>query len=152
MAKQVITKITDDIDGGDATETLTFGLDGMGYEIDLNAKNASKLRDLLSTYIEAGTRTGRIGSPAQLTRHRNTNGVNHPSFAANRELNQAIREWAGLNGYQLAERGRIPQHIVDAYHHGKPNEEAAARLAAEMLAPESAAPRKRAAKKATARI
>lgn len=152
MAKQVITKITDDLDGGDAAETLTFALDGMGYEIDLNSKNASKLREFLSAYIEAGTRTGRVGSPAQLTRHRSVNGVNHPSFTANRELNQAIREWATGNGYQLAERGRIPQHIVDAYHQGKPSEESAARLAAELLAPESAAPRKRAAKKAVARV
>ena len=28
----------------------------------------------------------------------------------------AIREWARENGYEVAERGRIPAEIKDAYH------------------------------------
>ena len=39
--------LEDDIDGSDATETVAFGLDGTSYEIDLNDKNAAKLRDAL---------------------------------------------------------------------------------------------------------
>ena len=54
MAKTVIVKLTDDIDGGDADETIQFALDGKTYEIDLSAANASKLRDVLKPYIENG--------------------------------------------------------------------------------------------------
>jgi hypothetical protein len=35
---------------------------------------------------------------------------------ANRDQNQAIREWATKNGYEVSERGRIPGSIVEAFH------------------------------------
>ena len=71
MAKTVIVKLTDDLDGGDADETIQFALDGKSYEIDLSAANASKFRDVLKTYIEKGrgsaggsrTRPPRPGGP-----------------------------------------------------------------------------------------
>lgn len=133
MAKQIITVLTDDLDGSNADETLTFALDGMGYEIDLNSKNAKKLRDFMEQFIEGGTRTGRVGSGAQITRHRSTpqSGSGHPNFTANRALNTNIRQWATANGYSINERGRIPQHIVDAYHQGLSNPSASEGLAAE---------------------
>ena len=58
MAKTVIVKLTDDIDGGDADETVQFALDGKSYEVDLSAANASKLRDALKPYIEKGRGSG----------------------------------------------------------------------------------------------
>ena len=36
MAKQIIHKLVDDLDGGDAEETVKFALDGIQYEIDLS--------------------------------------------------------------------------------------------------------------------
>ena len=48
MAQRVNIVLVDDIDGSDATETVSFGLDGTSYEIDLNDKNAAKLRDALA--------------------------------------------------------------------------------------------------------
>ena len=47
MAQRVQIILEDDLDGGDATETVTFGLDGVTYEIDLNERNAAALRDAL---------------------------------------------------------------------------------------------------------
>jgi hypothetical protein len=35
---------------------------------------------------------------------------------SNRDQNQAIREWATKNGYEVSERGRIPATIVEAFH------------------------------------
>jgi hypothetical protein len=61
MAKTVIVKLTDDIDGGDADETIQFALDGKSYEVDLSAANAAKLRDALKPYIEKGR--GATGAP-----------------------------------------------------------------------------------------
>ena len=44
MAKQIQVVITDDIDGGEAHETIAFGLDGSSFEIDLNKLNAARFR------------------------------------------------------------------------------------------------------------
>jgi nucleoid-associated protein Lsr2 len=52
MAKTVIVKLTDDIDGGDAEETVYFSLDGRSFEIDVNEANAAKLRAALAPYID----------------------------------------------------------------------------------------------------
>jgi hypothetical protein len=54
MAKTVVVKLTDDIDGGDADETIHFSLEGTSYEIDLSAKNAAALRETLKPYIDKG--------------------------------------------------------------------------------------------------
>jgi hypothetical protein len=111
MAKQVITLLTDDLDGGEADRTVEFGLDGVNYTIDLSEKNTAKLRKALDPYLSVATRVGRSGvsplarrSPAPSTGR------------ASRDQNQAIREWATKNGYEVSERGRIPSSIVEAYH------------------------------------
>ena len=58
MAKTVIVKLTDDLDGGDADETVRFALDGRSYEIDLSSANASDLRAAFQRYIEKGGPAG----------------------------------------------------------------------------------------------
>ena len=54
MAKTVIVKLIDDIDGGDADETIRFSLDDRSYEIDVSAGNAARLRDAFKPFIEKG--------------------------------------------------------------------------------------------------
>ena len=39
-----------------------------------------------------------------------------PTTRANRDQNQAIREWAAKNGYEVSEQGRVPSSIVEAFH------------------------------------
>ena len=39
MAQKVQVTLEDDIDGGEAAETIVFGLDGVNYEIDLSQEN-----------------------------------------------------------------------------------------------------------------
>ena len=111
MAKQVITLLTDDIDGGEADRTVEFGLDGVNYTIDLSEKNAGKLRKALDPFLNSATRVGRsnVVSPARRSAPASTG-------RASRDQNQAIREWANKNGHAVSERGRIPSHIVEAYH------------------------------------
>src|ERR1700689_52566 len=59
MAKKVTVTLVDDFDGeGAADETVEFGLDGVTYEIDLSAKNATKLRHDLKQWVEASRRVG----------------------------------------------------------------------------------------------
>lgn len=111
MAKQVITVLTDDIDGGDADRTVEFGLDGVNYTIDLSEKNAGKLRKALDPYLENAVRVGRGTVRGRVA----SRGVGHTARAG-RDQNQAIREWAKRNGHEVSERGRIPTAVVQAFH------------------------------------
>ena len=113
MAKQVITLLTDDLDGSEADRTVEFGLDGTSYTIDLSDKNIGKLRKVLEPYIAAGTRVGRGGSDG---RGGARNGRANISARGNRDQNQAIRDWAAKNGYELSGRGRIPASVVEAFN------------------------------------
>lgn len=59
MAKTVIVKLTDDIDGDDADETVSFALNGRSYDIDLSSKNVARLREALEPFIsKARVRSG----------------------------------------------------------------------------------------------
>jgi hypothetical protein len=107
MAQKHIVQLIDDLDGGEAAETVTFGIDGATYEIDLSAKNAGKLRDSLAVYVASSRRSTRAGVSRRAGR----------SVArSDREQTQAIREWARKNGLQVGEKGRIPATILEAYH------------------------------------
>jgi Lsr2 len=58
MAKTVIVKLIDDIDGGDADETVRFSLDEKTFEIDLNATNAARLRSALQPFADKARAVG----------------------------------------------------------------------------------------------
>jgi hypothetical protein len=111
VAQERIIRLIDDIDGNNADETVRFGLDGTQYEIDLNTKNAKKLRDALALYVASGRKAARGGLVVGGRTARGRGGA-----ASDREQNRAIREWAKKAGKQVSDRGRIPQEIVDEYH------------------------------------
>ena len=52
MAQKVQVLLVDDLDGGEATETVAFSLDGTTYEIDLSSDNATKLRKEFAPYVD----------------------------------------------------------------------------------------------------
>jgi hypothetical protein len=104
--------LTDDLDGGEADRTIEFGLDGVTYTIDLSDKNTGKLRKALDPYIQAGSRVRRSLNGVPSTKR---GKLPAPPAAAMRATNKSIREWANSNGYDVAERGRIPVHIIEAY-------------------------------------
>jgi nucleoid-associated protein Lsr2 len=56
VAQKIQTLFIDDLDGSTAEGTVRFGLDGTGYEIDLNAGYAKELWDALARYVDAGRR------------------------------------------------------------------------------------------------
>jgi len=59
MAKTLVVTLTDDLDGSPADETISFALDGKGYEIDLSKANADKFRKALDPYVAKAARTGK---------------------------------------------------------------------------------------------
>lgn len=104
MAQRVQVQLIDDITGEEAEETITFGLDGITYEIELTAENARQLREQLRPYLESGRRTsGRAGSRQRSETPGSKDDV------------RRIRQWARENGYKLSDRGRISRGIVEAY-------------------------------------
>ncbi len=110
MAQRVNVILVDDIDGDDAAETVTFGLDGVDYEIDLNERNAEALRNALARYVEAGRRaTGRKGAGRGRRGQRVASGGSAGPSASD------IRAWARENGWDVPERGRVAAEVREAY-------------------------------------
>jgi hypothetical protein len=103
MAQQVITQLVDDLDGGEATQTITFSWGSAQYEIDLNDKNTEKMAKALAPFIEKARKTS--------SRGRSTTAKTSKSRTDLAE----IREWAKKNGHEVSDRGRIAQEVIDAY-------------------------------------
>ena len=106
MAQRVEVVLIDDIDGGNAAETVTFSLEGVTYEIDLSDKNARKLRDDFATWTGHARRAG-----AAKAASRRRAGA---STAKRGDLG-AVREWARANGHAFWEGGRIWAEVLGAY-------------------------------------
>ncbi|MGQ0574572.1 MAG: histone-like nucleoid-structuring protein Lsr2 [Pseudonocardia sp.] len=109
MAKQTTVTLIDDLDGSPADEQVEFAVDGKSYEIDLSSANSTKLRDALAPFVSAARRAGG-------TRRSAGSGSAPSRPTADREQNQAIREWAQAEGMKISERGRIPSNVLEAYH------------------------------------
>ena len=45
MASRTTVTLVDDLDGTEAEQTVSFGLEGVDYEIDLSSAHAEALRD-----------------------------------------------------------------------------------------------------------
>jgi len=113
VARREIVVLEDDLDGGNASETVKFGLDGTSYEIDLSEQNAAKLRDALAVYVSVARKASRGGV---VTGGRVAARSGRGTAAADRDQNKAIRAWAKRKGKNISGRGRIPQGIVDEYN------------------------------------
>ncbi|GAB2573682.1 Lsr2 family protein [Streptomyces capparidis] len=110
MAQKVQVLLVDDLDGGEADETVTFALDGVSYEIDLTTENADKLRKLLSPYVDSGRKTG-----GRAGRGRGRGGRGASGGGGSSQDTAKIRAWAKENGYEVNDRGRVPASIREAY-------------------------------------
>ncbi|MDX6325981.1 MAG: hypothetical protein QOK15_2335 [Nocardioidaceae bacterium] len=108
MAQRVNVVLVDDIDGTDAAETVSFGIDGVQYEIDLSAGHADELREAMALYIGHGRRAGGRKRSAGNGRAVTSKGSGGPSAAE-------IRAWARENGWDVPERGRVSAEVREAY-------------------------------------
>lgn len=103
--------LVDDLDGSNADETIQFTVNNVAYEIDLSQVHAAEFRDALEPYVAAGRR-----SPSDAGQPRRARAAAASTMATERrQRNNAIRSWARQNGYPIADRGRIPLEIVDAF-------------------------------------
>jgi hypothetical protein len=103
VARKIQTVFIGDLDGSEADGTVRFGLDGTGYEIDLNAGHAQALRDVLARYVLAARRAGASARrPARGGRRASGTGVDATE----------VCEWAKAQGIEVKDRGRVPGELV----------------------------------------
>jgi hypothetical protein len=115
VAQRTILELVDDLDGGQADETVTFALDGVEFEIDLSADNAARLRDTFAEYVGHARRTGGRKQRGA------TPGVVKQVTGNGKPDTQAVREWARSQGETVAERGRVPQALVIRFQEAHQN-------------------------------
>jgi len=109
MAQKVQVILVDDVDGGEADETVSFALDGISYEIDVSATNAEAIRETLAPWVGHARRVGgRAGG-----RGRSATQKSRP--AAERTDLSDVRAWARENGFQVSDRGRVSSEVRAAY-------------------------------------
>lgn len=111
--RREITTLVDDIDGSEADETVQFAVDGVGYEIDLNADHAKALRESFADWVQDARKLGKVVIGGRT--HLPTVGRKPTT---DRARNQQIREWARSHGHSVSERGRIPAGVLEAFAAG----------------------------------
>jgi hypothetical protein len=112
VARNEVVTLIDDIDGeSEAVDTVSFGLDGTEYEIDLNEAHIDELRGGLMPYIQAARKAG--GAPAR----------RRASAAPKRSRQDLgeVRAWLLGKGYPVKERGRVPDAWIADYEAKTPN-------------------------------
>src|SRR3954468_5911476 len=102
MARRAVIHLVDDLDetvieNGDG-QTVSFGLNGTGYEIDLTNEHADELRGALTRYVEAARKPG----TDRTARASGGSRARKSDFSP-----VAVREWAKANGIEVSARGRV---------------------------------------------
>ena len=117
MAQKVQVILVDDVDGGEAAETVSFALDGVSYEVDLSEKNASALRDALGPWVGHARRVG--GRSGGRSRAGASSGGSARSRASGGSAGKHdladVRSWARDNGFKVSDRGRVSSEVIAAY-------------------------------------
>jgi len=118
MAQKVQVILVDDVDGGEAAETVSFALDGVSYEIDVSEKNAGALREALASWVgharRVGGRSGGGRSRSSSSSSSGGSGRSRGSSGGRHDLSD-VRTWARENGYQVSDRGRVSSEVIAAY-------------------------------------
>ena len=102
MVSRTTVELLDDVDGKPAAETVSFGLDGREFEIDLSEKNAKALRKVLEPWASSARRVG----------GRKTRSA---AVVATAVDTKAVRAWAASNGIEISTRGRISGDVLEQY-------------------------------------
>jgi Lsr2 len=103
LAQKIQAVFVDDIDGGEAEGTIRFGLDGVGYEIDLSVAHSEELHKALAPYIAHARKAG--GTRRAARGRRDGSAID----------THKVREWARGQGIEIKQRGRVPADIVEKY-------------------------------------
>ncbi len=105
MAEILIRQLVDDLDGKPIDTGLgrqvTFSYQGVDYRIDLRPANADKIEAAFAPFIKSTEKVssaGKARTPTSTARKASGSG-------RSAEQLQAIREWAGENGFDVSRVG-----------------------------------------------
>lgn len=87
-----------------ADRTVSIGIDGRHYELELCAKHEVQLLQTLGRYTMAARRVAAPGMRRHTIRTRQ-----------DRQFSREVRAWAQASGHQIPDRGRIPLDILRDY-------------------------------------
>lgn len=112
MAQRTQVVLTDDVDGSEATQTISFAFQGVSYEIDLNDDHASALEESFSDWISSARKVGpgRSGKTRRTVSAASSEG----SAGGGKDPNE-VRSWLRSNGHVVADRGRISATLLEEY-------------------------------------
>lgn len=103
MATHNLTIVKSDLSGVEDATTVSFGIKGTWYDIDLTKEEQAELEETLRTYVKAGRKAAAKSQK------------NHYMPDTTQEERDKIRTWAQEQGMEVSERGRIPKKVVAAY-------------------------------------
>lgn len=103
MAVEVKRTRTDDLDGSEAAETVTFTYEGRAYELDLSAENAAAYHAAMAPFVRAARRA----------RYRDQH--RRQGHATHQERSAEIRAWAKQRGIKVNRMGRIPAGVIKQF-------------------------------------
>jgi|MesohylFT_1024984.scaffolds.fasta_scaffold00794_2 hypothetical protein len=84
---------------------LYFSVDGKEFTLDVCDEHLSEFRTSIGPYVSVATPTTRAAAP----KASRSSGSDRRSDLAD------IRIWANENGFTVAERGRVPLSVIEAY-------------------------------------
>ena len=104
MTTRNLKIVESDLSGDADASTVTFGVGDTWYEIDLTKEEEAAFDQALQAYLRAG----RKANPRKEAKPKVV-----PETTP--EQREAIRKWAAEQGFEFADRGRIPKKIIAAY-------------------------------------
>lgn len=106
MVQRTHVVMIDDLDGStdDLIVTFSFAVDGQEYEIDLKPGHLEEFYEVTKKFVAAARYKRRAKPPAL-----------PPKKLGGSTYTQAVRKWAEQEHISVNARGRIPQHIIEAY-------------------------------------
>ena len=115
MAEILIRQLVDDLDGKPIETGLgrqvTFSYQGADYRIDLRPANADKIEAAFAPYINSAEKVSSAGK----TRTSTSTARKASGSGRSAEQLQAVRVWAGRNGFDVFPRGRINADVIGAF-------------------------------------
>src|SRR4051812_27524165 len=107
MAREVIERISDDLDGSADAQTVQIGWQGEWREIDLGERSLAAFAKAFDRFWEAARPSSTDRAPVRRRPQRSRGGTARDP--------RAIRVWAQENGVPVPARGRIPAAVEEQY-------------------------------------